>query len=227
MSLKEQLMKLKNQSTKSNEQTAICKICFNEIKINSLYQIFGKSPTICNKCLSKFEPKFIRFKCNKYNAIAIYNYDEQIRSLLYQYKGCYDIELKDVFFGRYLNELKLLYKGYVVVPAPSYYIEDLKREFNHIIELASLLNLPIIKCIQKIENIKQSSLSPNKRHDVIKNLKMADLESVRNKKVLIMDDVFTTGSTVSAIIKLIETCHPKTIKILVLAKTIISKHTNR
>ena len=37
-------------------------------------------------------------------------------------------------------------------------------------------------------------------------------------KVLIVDDVYTSGSTINAMIKLVKKAHPKSIKILILSK---------
>ena len=48
---------------------------------------------------------------------------------------------------------------------------------------------------------------------------IARLLTDSGKKVLIVDDVFTTGSTVNAMIDLIKPKNPKKIKILVMSKT--------
>ena len=48
---------------------------------------------------------------------------------------------------------------------------------------------------------------------------MSNIEMVKNKKVLLVDDIHTTGSTIQACIDLIQPGHPKDIKVLVVAKT--------
>lgn len=142
-----------------------------------------------------------------------------MKSLIYQFKGCYDIVLSDVFLYQIKRELSLLYKGYMVIPIPSYKTEDLKREFNHVIEIFAHLNNPIERLIDKTENIKQSSLRKNQRTEIGKYLKMSNIEMVRNKKILLVDDIHTTGSTIEACLKLIKQGQPKDIKVLVIAKT--------
>ncbi|MBO4682702.1 MAG: ComF family protein [Bacilli bacterium] len=142
-----------------------------------------------------------------------------MKSLIYQFKGCYDIALSDVFLYQIKRELSLLYKGYMVIPIPSYKTEDLKREFNHVIEIFAHLNNPIERLIDKTENIKQSSLRKNQRTEIGKYLKMSNIEMVRNKKILLVDDIHTTGSTIEACLKLIKQGQPKDIKVLVIAKT--------
>ena len=178
--------------------------------------------------MKKLSPKFIKFNHGNIKCLAVYEYDNEMKSLIYQFKGCYDIALSEVFIDRFKRELYYLYKGYIVIPIPSYKSEDLKREFNHVVEMFSSLNLPIMRIIEKTENIKQSSLKKNERANISKYLKMSDIETVRNKKVLLVDDIHTTGSTIQACIDLIKQGEPKDIKVLVIAKTSDDKqHINK
>lgn len=48
------------------------------------------------------------------------------------------------------------------------------------------------------ENRSQVGLSVNQRHENVLNVYQADTRIVKNKSVLVMDDVSTTGSTISA-----------------------------
>jgi len=52
---------------------------------------------------------------------------------------------------------------------------------------------------------------------------MSNIDLVGGKKILIVDDVYTTGSTIDAAIKLILKGKPKTISVLVLSKTIFDQ----
>ena len=88
----------------------------------------------------------------------LYNYDEQIKEKLYQFKGCFDIELGKVFLEYYLMYLRIKYFGYVLVPAPSYKTSDEERGFNHVVEIFSSLKMKMIRCIHKISDVKQSDL---------------------------------------------------------------------
>ena len=112
--------------------TRMCKLCFHEFDDMSLLHLFHGDFYVCKRCLEDIKAKFTNFDVDGYKALSIYDYDEKIQALLYQFKGCYDIELADVFIGRYSRELHIKYLGYVVVPIPSYYQEDEAREFNHV-----------------------------------------------------------------------------------------------
>ena len=180
----------------------------------------NKESQICEKCFAKFKPKFINFHIGNINSLSIYEYDENIRELLFKFKGCYDIELKDVFLDRYINYLKVKYQGYYVVPLPSYHLDDEKRGFNHIQEIYNRLNLPMLKILVKIKNEKQAKKNKKERMNSQKNFEITDTNIVRNKKILIVDDVYTTGSSMNAAINLIKCGRPRKISVLVIAKNI-------
>ena len=195
-----------------------CKICFNEIKDKSLHAMLFKHRFICDKCFKNFDAKFIHFKIDSIKGLSIYEYDDNIKNLIYVFKGSYDIELKDVFLDRYYWYLKFIYQGYVMVPIPSYHLEDDKRGFNHVVEIFNRLKLPMLKIIRKTKDVKQAKQHKKERLNALKNFEIIDLEKIRNKKVLIVDDVFTTGSSMRAAIELVKQGKPKQIQVLVIAK---------
>ena len=174
---------------------------------------------ICMKCYREITPTFIKFKVGNYKALAIYEYDERIKKLLYQFKGCFDIEIFDVFLSRFARELRLMYFDYIMVPIPSYREDDEIREFNHVEEMFKVLKLKTERALEKTEKIKQANLSFKQRKEIKNFLRITNGDAIRNKKILLVDDVYTTGSTMSAAISLIEQYHPKRIEILVMSKT--------
>ena len=194
-------------------------MCFQEFKENDLFHILN-DVFICNKCFQELIPVFRKFDVNGYNALAIYDYTEVIRKTLYQFKGCFDIELFDIFFARYARELRLMYHGYVMVPIPSSKQDDERREFNHVEEMFKILKLPFIKTIEKTSGVKQANSTLDERKNISKYLKLIDGANLNNKKVLIVDDVYTTGNTMKAAIHLVESLNPKKIKVLVMSKTL-------
>lgn len=159
-------------------------------------------------------------------AISLYDYDENFESLLYQFKGCSDIELAPVFLERFQRELNIYFHNYIVIPIPSFHLDDLKRGFNHVEEIAKSLKLPTIKALEKTEHIKQANMKKNDRSKIANFMKLAILDSLENKKILLLDDVYTTGSTMKSAIRLIKSLHPKEVKVLVVSKTPYRKKTN-
>ena len=193
-------------------------MCFKLLKTDSIYEIINRDSCLCEECQNKLVPYFKRFVVGNCEGLAIYKYDDNIKSLLYQFKGCYDIELAPIFLNRFKNELHISYKGYILIPAPSYDEDDKNREFNHVVEMFKILNLPMYRLVIKTSRFKQAGFASKKRKDAIEHMSVVSYDQIRNKKVLIVDDVMTTGSTLRAMVSLIQKGHPKTIKILVMAK---------
>ena len=196
-----------------------CKICFKKIGDYSLYNLVRKDNLLCEECFSKLQAKFISFKVGNVKGISIYEYTDYLKELIYKFKGCSDYELKDVFLYRYLTYLKLKYKGFYVIYVPSYHIDDERRGFNHvkaIFESLKLKELPILK--KKIAH-KQSDQTFKERRNIKDVITLDKNESLKGKKILIVDDIMTTGSTLLTSVELLKTLNPKKIEILVVAKT--------
>ena len=205
-------------------QTRVCKLCFKEIKDNSINLILGKNYSLCADCYKKLEPKFISFKTNGVKCLAFYEYNEDLKGLIYQFKGCFDYELKDIFLDRFKTVLKLYFYDYLAVPVPSYKDDDLVRQFNHVEEAFKGLGIPLLKIIEKTERVKQSDRHKNERSDIGSYLRINTNNSLAGKKILLVDDIYTTGSTIKACICLLKTLQPKKIKVLVLCKVKQNEH---
>ena len=199
--------------------TKYCKICFKEIRIDDFSRLFDGDICICDKCQAEFEPKFISFKVNGYDALSIYEYTPFIKNQTYLYKGCYDYELNETFINLYYKEIKARFSGYKIIPIPSYEEDDKRRGFNHVIEAFKKLGLEVLPIITKTAHHKQADLSAKKRNEISKYLVLNNKNGLDKFKVLIVDDIYTTGATMKAVVDLVERLNPKGIKILVLAKT--------
>jgi len=149
----------------------------------------------------------------------MYFYNEKIQELLYQFKGCKDYELRTIFLEYFSFYLNIKFKGYTLIPAPSFGKNDEERGFNHVDQMFSIIRLPILKCIHKIKKVKQADLSTSDRGKIGKVLSI-DNVNLKHRKILIVDDVFTTGSTIRSMIKLVKEKGAKNIKVLLMSKTI-------
>ena len=199
--------------------TKHCKICFKEIKIDDILRIFDKDICLCSKCQREFEPKFINFKVDAYQATALFEYTPYIKELIYKYKGCFDYELNDVFLNMYFKELRRRYSGYKIIPIPSYAQDDKTRGFNHVVEMFKNLGLETLQIIEKTAHFKQAEHKARKRSEISKYLVLKKEINLEKDKVLLVDDIYTTGSTMRAAINLVEKLNPKQIRVLVFAKT--------
>lgn len=173
---------------------------------------------MCTKCYNELKVIYKTEKIEGYKVLSIFEYNETVKTLLYNLKALGDIELAKIIIERHLFYLKIKYRNYILLPAPSTKESEVLRGFNHVFELFKEIG-PIAHLLEKKENFKQSDLSYVERQEVGKKINLNNGESLRNKKVLIIDDLKTTGATIRAIIKKIEPFRPKKIEILTLAAT--------
>ena len=195
-------------------EAEFCLICMKPMRESFFKQL------ICDKCLEEMNPQLKRIKLDDTKGIGIYPYENKIKELLFNFKGRFDIALSDVFIFPYRNILKLRFFDYVVVPVPSFQKKNNLRGFNHVEKMFSCLNLRIISCLEKTKDIKQSSLSKEQRQEISKYIVLNNKSQfLKNKKVLLVDDVLTTGATLKCCINLLKKARIKGIFFLVMSYT--------
>ena len=200
----------------------VCPICFKniyeEVDISSIIS-FNK--VICDKCLKKFK---VIDKVTTFYGVSIhylYEYNTFLKSLLYQFKGCYDVELKDVFLYKFKNKIRLKYFNYIVIYPPSNEKDNIERGFKHMEKMVECLKMKSINMFYKNKEYKQSDHKYKDRH-LISNVIEVDKRLINPyKKYLIIDDIFTSGSTIKTIINLLvkNKVKKENIKVIIIGKT--------
>ena len=191
-----------------------CIICNKTIE-DTFNSLFNEVYKICYTCFQSFKMRNERFIIKGVEGFVLYYYDDFFRNLLYRYKGVGDYVLKDAFITYNLNQLKKKYKGYKIVLAPSNADVEKIRGFCHLEKIFESMGLEIIKCFRKVKTWKQSDKNLKEREKIQKVIKIDNwlLEGV--KKVLLVDDVLTSGSTIKTMISQIPSNISK--KVLVLS----------
>jgi competence protein ComFC len=174
---------------------------------------------LCEDCFQQMGPYLREWKVDGFVVHSCYFYNETIRSLLYQFKGCFDVELADVFLFRQAPYFRLHYHGYTLVPAPSYQAKDEARGFNHVEAMFACLGLPFLKAIEKIDDVKQADNNYAERQKIGEHLHFKEGAVVRGLKILFVDDLFTTGATAKACAHLLKEHGAKKVEILVMGYT--------
>jgi len=204
---------------RSKPKIAVCRMCFLDIRDINLHHLLFESGAICQKCQDQFRTIMLSFVIFGVKGLALYDYNEAMRSALYKFKGCGDIELAPAFLDYHRLFLKARYHGYTIIPAPSHASHDEERGFNHVKMIFSLLKLPIADCLIKTSDVKQADLSFDERQNIRARLEWRIGQSIEGKKVLLVDDVITTGATIKACLELIREHKPKMVRVLVMART--------
>lgn len=115
----------------------------------------------------------------------------------------------------------------LVIPVPLHTSRLREREFNQSLlladQIAKHLHLPLsfTNLVRSVPSEPQSTLSRKER---IKNLRQAFTvrhpEMVTQKRILLIDDVFTTGTTVNECAKVLRKAGAEAVLVLTLARTI-------
>lgn len=151
-----------------------------------------------------------KFKNNskiKVQKIFLYRYCDLIRKLLINYKFNDASYLANTFAYLIKNNKKIydILKTYdIILPVPLHKRRKLERGYNQTELIAKKIGLKYENnCLVKVRNIKpQSRNDAKKRKTEIKDVfKVQNIEKIKNKKVLILDDIYTTGSTADECIK--------------------------
>ena len=196
-----------------------CLICFEQILITGIHTLLFHPP-ICHRCFLKMNRTPKKIFIDGIPIQTFYPYEDFMISLVYQYKGCRDFALPPVFFAYDAFYLKIKYRDYWIVPVPSYKKSEEERGFSHVKEMYRFLNRPFLDCLQKKENFKQANLSKEKRKESVKNIQRCLDPPLQNKKILIVDDIITTGSTLQRCLHLMKDLKPKKIDIVAMAYTL-------
>ncbi|MBR3162912.1 MAG: ComF family protein [Clostridia bacterium] len=192
--------------------------------------------SLCNKCNIQLKNQEV-FGIDNYiddyekyydEHLYIFMYSGVVRKILIDYKFNDCSFIYKTFTNFILKNEKFVenIKSYdIIIPVPLSKKRKKERGYNQseliAKEICRLTNLKLnTKSLKKIKNItEQSTLNKEKRETNIKDAYCLKFPStVVNKKVLIIDDVYTTGSTVNECSKLIKNAGSKQIGILTIAK---------
>lgn len=205
----------------------ICGICG---KINE--------ESLCNKCKIKLEKEY-EFKTEDYKEDVsknftehnyFFKYDKSIRNLILGIKfkeRPYYYKTISTFLKKKQKSFEKLKKYDIIIVVPVSRQRKKERGYNQCDkiakEISSLINVPIQKNIlKKIKNIvPQSTLNKQQREENIKGVyKVQNIEKIQNKKILLIDDIYTTGNTINECAKVLidKGLDKKNIGVLTIAK---------
>lgn len=188
---------------------------------------------ICNNCYENIK-KIKKCVINEYNNrnfskhLYIFRYEGIIRNKIIEYKFEDKGYLYKMFAKIILSNKKtcnFIKKYDVIIPVPISKKRKKKRGYNQselvANELAQKLNQDIWTdiIIKKKDNKPQSELNKLERIKNVEDIYEINKPiEVKNKKVLLLDDIYTTGSTVNEIARKLKQNQTQEIGVITLAK---------
>ena len=196
-----------------------CLICREELNSNTLY-------SFCDDCISKlpFNIGKICVKCGEpiggmgeycihcknvkphfKKNVSVFLYKHPIDSLIRKFKFDNQKYLGDTLGNFIASEVVKMGVNFdVVIPAPMYHTRKKKRGYNQ----AELLCNPLkeklglnVDCevLEKVrDTLNQAKLTRSERIENLENaFRVLNKSKVKGKTILIVDDVFTTGTTMN------------------------------
>lgn len=192
---------------------------------------------ICNKCsikIKKYEIKSknvikIKEKEKHFNELlCIFRYEDIIRDMLIKYKFQNKPYLYKTFSKIILKNEKtcgFLEKYDIIIPVPISKRRKMQRGYNQTElvakDIAKMLNIKLGNniLIKKIDTKAQSELSKKDRVINIKNVfRIIDYKTIKDKNILIFDDIYTTGSTANECAKVLKIAGANRVGVLTIAK---------
>jgi len=115
---------------------------------------------------------------------------------------------------------------HIIVPAPKHKDELAGDGFNQAIELAKVVSanvgIPSIDILKKQTALKMKGLSRELRKTKVKGLyKCSDLNAVRRKRVILLDDISTSGSTASECSQILVNAGARVVSVLVAGRDVV------
>lgn len=177
---------------------------------------------LCGQCIST-PPAF-------HQLFSLFDYAEPISSFIHQLKFQGNLRIARWFATEWIHFLKnAISLPEVIFPVPLHHARLSERGFNQANEIAkpigNYFNIPIdTKACVRIKNTQaQSALSSAKRKNNVKNA-FGLSRTITEKHVVILDDVVTTGNTVTELVLLLRKMGVQKIDVWCVARAITSRN---
>ena len=144
------------------------------------------------------------------NHRAIFTYNQAMKDFFSRYKFDGDFLLRKVFASFLSEELKK-YKEYQFVVIPLSPERLLDRGFNQVEGLVEAAGFKYMDLLEKREERASSSKSRSERLATELPFSIKSKVSIP-KKILIIDDIYTTGTTINRVKKLLEEADAEDVK---------------
>jgi len=191
-----------------------CRICGRP------FEYKGLSDLICGSCMKK-APAFSM-------ARSVLEYDDFSKQLILAYKHGDRTNLTPLLVKFLLQAENVIFQNVdMIIPVPLHWTRFWKRRYNQSSllgkALGKKLGIPcysnILKRVRMTES--QGKKTRQAREKNIKNaFRVARPDAIKGKKILLIDDVMTTGATITECTKILRKAGAKEVKVITLYRVI-------
>ncbi|MDT2525317.1 ComF family protein [Enterococcus raffinosus] len=199
----------------SNRRCYYCEKLFSKIDQETACPGCGRSNSLelCQDCYL-WEQK-LGFVMNN---ISLFHYDEGFRQWIERYKFIGDYRLRGAFLVELTQTLQL-FRGYLICPLPLSKERFEQRGFNQVCGCLDLTRCSYEALLKRVELTPQSEKSREERLQMTQPFELkVSKEKIRNQRVLLVDDVYTTGRTLFHAAELLYKNGAETVKSLTFAR---------
>lgn len=220
--------------SRSQHKSPLCTECTQQLE-----EISGEQCRLCSRPFSKLAAKYRKGDlCNDCfiweeqpewsglleRNLSIFHYNEFLKEVLARFKFRGDHELVNIFASYMRQKFKQISDRKntpIIIPVPLSPERLYERGFNQAYSLASLLHFPIDDILERVHTEKQSKKKRTER--VLADSPFSLRHNIQrdryaNKQLLLIDDIYTTGTTLRQISKVLKPLSPKSICALTLAR---------
>ncbi len=188
---------------RKGSEGALCSECFEQIKF--------MKPHLGIHSVSVYEgilrTAIHRFKFKKRRTLA-----EPLGILLVKYLGrTPTLEIKEID---------------VIIPVPLHIKRERQRGFNQAELLARVISRyherPVVSALERTKNTKAQFDLPREERfkNIIGAFKVSHIKSVYNKRVLLLDDIYTTGATIAECSKALRIAGARRVEVITLSRAV-------
>ncbi len=182
-----------------------CIFCFEDIQKGlSFFDWIRQDSLLCGKCKMKLQKLMVHKRFETFSIFILYLYNDYFESIIYQFKENKDIALKDIFLYDLRQDIFDKFRHHTILVMPSSQEKIKERGFQHLVEMFTIVGLPILDPFEKIYNWKQSLQSFENRCHIKEVIRLKKNIKLPNTPLLLVDDVCTSGSTMKCAYNLLQ-----------------------
>lgn len=181
---------------------------------------------LCEQCKTPIKNSIIHKVNNSNIGYYLFNYENEIIAKLIHRLKFYSCKksllcIEEIILNKISN---IDLEDSIICPVPIHFFRKNNRGFNQSFLIAEIINKraknsKIIELVKKTKNTKPQRLcNKEDRLQNIKNSFIIKNMDYKNSKIVLVDDVYTTGSTINECINTLKQSGYKNIKFITLAR---------